>query len=652
LFRTTPMKKLYVATLLTYEDSLLKSLGRVGAVQLVSDYTIKGFRKVENVEICDKYIKLQQRIASILASVPPEISNRKGLLQSLESSFSKLTINRSSEKAELNEIEDHVADFEERLDQKLGALEKLQSEIGRLKSLEERLLILQKHNLRRDQLGDFRHIFVKAGLIQRELTHKLARYTEGTSVAFTSFPEGTKEDFIIMTGLMDDKSHVENALPLLNFSEVTFPSDINSDPKDGLREISSAIKQKSQETEEIEATVREIGREFRERSKVYEPTIQGTVSLEEARSNISRTSRMSLVHGWVPEERAEEVTDAVAEATAGSAFVKLEDPTPHDKPPVIMNNKGPIRSFELLTKLRGTPDYREIDPTPIMAVLFTVMFGMMFGDVGNGFVLALIGLILSNLQRDFLRIPSGAVRKLGGILVACGISSMFFGALFGEAFLFEGLIHPILFSPFQNQTTLVVAALLFGVLQIGLGLVLRMINMVRKGETHRAIFAAIGLTYYIVGVVLAVKFVSNMSFTVFTDNILLTLAAVGLLALIFLFPTIEALMEGEVKIADSLMRGFAEFIETFISLLTNSISYVRLAAFAIAHGALGMSAAILASTVGVPVSYLIMNFLVILIEGLAILIQSMRLTYYEFFTKFYSGGGMPYRPFTLPPFFT
>jgi V/A-type H+-transporting ATPase subunit I len=115
---------------------------------------------------------------------------------------------------------------------------------------------------------------------------------------------------------------------------------------------------------------------------------------------------------------------------------------------------------------------------------------------------------------------------------------------------------------------------------------------------------------------------------------------------------IEGLMEGELKIVDNLTRGFAEFIETFISTLTNSISYVRLAAFAIAHGALGMSAVILASTVGAPLSYLIMNILVIIIEGLAILIQSMRLTYYEFFTKFFSGGGMPYRPFTLPPIFT
>ncbi len=652
MFRTTPMKRLYAAAPLTCEDSLLKSLGRTGAVHLVGDYSIKGFRKVETVEKCDKYIKLQQRIASILASIPPESTESKGFLENLKASFSVIPSDHPSAKVELKEIEDYVTDFEAKLNRKVGVLENLRSEIGRLKNLEERLLILEKHNLKIDQLGNFRHIFVKAGLIQRELAPRLGRYVEGTSVTFRSFPENRKEDFVVITGLMDDKSHIESALPILNFSELTFPSDVDPDPKEALHEVSAAIRQKTNEAEEIETALREMGKEFRERAIIYEPVVQGILRLEEARSNLSRTEKVSLVHGWIPANRAKEVTDAVLDATSGLAFVKLGDPAPDDNPPVSMNNKGPLGPFELLTKLRGTPDYREIDPTPIMALLFTVMFGLMFGDIGNGLVLAIIGLIFFNLQRDFLRIPARAVRKLGGILLACGISSMIFGVLFGEVFLFGGLINPILFSPFDNQMAIIVVALVFGVIQIALGLVLKIVNMLRKGEAHRAIFAAIVLAYYVVGVLLAVDFVSNMSFSVFTDNPILTAAAIGLLTLIFAFPMIEGLMEGEVKIVDNLTRGFAEFIETFISTLTNSISYVRLAAFAIAHGALAMSAVILASTVGAPLSYLIMNFLVIMIEGLAILIQSMRLTYYEFFTKFFSGGGKPYRPFTLPPIFT
>ncbi|MBS7622202.1 hypothetical protein KEJ39_00810 [Candidatus Bathyarchaeota archaeon] len=644
------MKRLYAAVPQRFEDDLLKTIGRLGTVQLVSDYTIKGFRKVENLECCEKYIKLQQRIGSILSSLPPEEARREGFLHSLKEAFSATPFIQPSARAELPEIEGYISEVEARLDRRLTVLESLRNEIERLEDLKRRLLILQKHNLRVDQLGDFRYMFVKAGLMQRELTPRLRGYAEGTSVGFAVFPETRTEDFLIVCGLNEDRQHIESALTLLNFSELTFPSDIDPHPGDAVQKISSVVEQKRKEAEEIERRIREIGMEFRERSKIYGPTVWENIQLEEARSNLSRTSRMSLIHGWVPAGKAKEVSDAILQVTSGAAFVKLEDPGPKDKPPVRIENRGPLGSFELLVRLRGLPDYREIDPTPLTAILFSAMFGLMFGDVGNGLVLAIIGLIFLNLHRDFLKIPAAAIRRLGGIIAVCGVSSIFFGALFGEVFLLEGFIHPVLFSPFHNQSAIMSAALVFGIIQIALGLVLKIINMIRKGDLYKTLFSGITLLYYVVGVLLALKYTEKMSLSVFAENLALTAAAVGLLAVIFFFPIIEGLLGGELRLVDQFLKGFAEFIETFISFLANSISYVRLAAFAIAHGALGLSAAILASTVGMPISYILMNFLVIVIEGLAILIQSMRLTYYEFFTKFYSGSGTPYRPFSLPTF--
>jgi V/A-type H+-transporting ATPase subunit I len=151
-----------------------------------------------------------------------------------------------------------------------------------------------------------------------------------------------------------------------------------------------------------------------------------------------------------------------------------------------------------------------------------------------------------------------------------------------------------------------------------------------------------------IGVALAIKYVQNMSFTVFTDNLLLTIAAIGSLLLIFLSPAIEGILEHDFKLVERIMMGASEFIETFLSFLTNSISYVRLAAFAIAHSALGLSAAILTPTIGGIPSYVAMNLLALTIEALGVLIQSMRLTYYEFFTKFYLNSGVAYHPFSLP----
>jgi V/A-type H+-transporting ATPase subunit I len=142
-----------------------------------------------------------------------------------------------------------------------------------------------------------------------------------------------------------------------------------------------------------------------------------------------------------------------------------------------------------------------------------------------------------------------------------------------------------------------------------------------------------------------------MSFTVFAENLWLTVVAIASLGVVFLSPTIEAVLRHEFRFGEGIMKGASEFIETFLSYLTNSISYVRLAAFAIAHSALGISAVILAATIGVIPGFIVMNFLAMTIEALGVFIQCMRLTYYEFFTKFYSGNGVPYRPFSLPKIF-
>jgi len=261
-----------------------------------------------------------------------------------------------------------------------------------------------------------------------------------------------------------------------------------------------------------------------------------------------------------------------------------------------------------------------------------------------------MGLIFNRLQRSFLGIPARAMKKLGGILATCGISAMFFGTLYGEFFLSEAF-HPIFVNPIQGQTTMIIVALLFGVAQLSFGLVLKIVNLLRKKAMVEAAFGGVRLVYYVTGVVLAVKYVTAMSFAVFTENLGLLILAITCLIVVFLSPTIEGVLRHEFKLGEGVMKGVSEFIETFLSYLTNSISYVRLAAFAIAHSALGIAAAILGASMGALPGFIVMNLLAMTIEALGVFIQCMRLTYYEFFTKFYSGTGVPYRPFSLPKVF-
>ena len=651
MLKSTPMKRFYLAMPTKYEDQIIETLGGLGTVQFITDYTINGFKRVETVEKCEKYVKLQQRISSVLSTLPPESVAKKTLAQLLKESFGK-PLQRAIEvpKVSLEQIESHVLETEKMLDDRLGKLEKLRSELKGFKVLDESLLILEKHGLKVDALGDFENIFVKAGFINRAFSVKLDRYVEGTDVRFAKWPDKREEDFVLILGLNRDKAHMEEALTRLNFAELTLPKGAPPNPTQALDQNRASMVKLQGEINDIEKDMRSICEGFRRKAAEFEPVVHRALAVEGARSAFGRTETLSLVHGWIPAEQEESLRSTVAASTSGAAFLKFDDPAPGDKTPVRINNRGIAGSFELFTKLRGTPQYNEIDPTPIVTVLFTIMYGMMFGDIGQGALLLAIGLIFNRLQRSFLAIPPRAMRKLGGILATCGISAIFFGILYGEFFLSEAF-HPIFVNPIQGQTTMIVVALLFGVAQVSMGLVLKIVNLIKARAMIEAAFGGVRLVYYATGVALAVKYAASMSFTVFTENLWLTVVALACLLVVFLSPTIESAIKHEFRFGEGIMKGASEFIETFLSYLTNSISYVRLAAFAIAHSALGISAVILAATIGVIPGFVVMNFLSMTIEALGVFIQCMRLTYYEFFTKFYSGNGVAYRPFSLPKIF-
>jgi V/A-type H+-transporting ATPase subunit I len=198
-------------------------------------------------------------------------------------------------------------------------------------------------------------------------------------------------------------------------------------------------------------------------------------------------------------------------------------------------------------------------------------------------------------------------------------------------------------------------ALIFGVGQIMLAMVLNTINRLRKQDSLTAVFGSrsiTGIAYYSAGIFLGIAFINKMSFSVFLQQgvYFLTLIALVSLVLIFLSPAIEAFVKHKgARLTEKLVEGFGEGLETLIVLIANSVSYIRLAAFAVAHGALGLAAVIFAPTIGTLPSFILMNIIVFVIEGFAALIQSLRLMYYEFSTKFYVDNGMRYQPLRIIP---
>jgi V/A-type H+-transporting ATPase subunit I len=208
-------------------------------------------------------------------------------------------------------------------------------------------------------------------------------------------------------------------------------------------------------------------------------------------------------------------------------------------------------------------------------------------------------------------------------------------------------------NPLTNIEEIIVIALAFGVAQIILSLVLNIVNMVRRKEPLKVILGergAVGLAFYLSGVVVAYAFIRQRNLDVFFqgDTAIFSSIALVSLGLVFLSPLIESLLRKEsAPVSRKLLEGFGVGLESFIAFIANSVSYIRLAAFAIAHEAIGLAAIVLGAVLGSILSLVLLNVLDFAVEGFASFIQSLRLMYYEFSTRFFLKDGIPYEPLKI-----
>lgn len=632
MFRAAPMKRFWMAVPTGYEDRALRKIGDLGAVQFTRETLTEHASGVDSAEVQTRFSRLRDRIYSVLQEVKTEKH---------PATTEKLP------EADLEQISSFVTEIEKELDETTKALNTAETEKKSLNELKEHLKLLDSVGLTVDTIGTFKHVFVKVGFLNNLRLSKLDGYTSGTSVVYVAKPEKDRETFTALTGSVEDQPFLETILKLLNFEEFNFPPETGPDPKEALGKTENAVHLKD---EEIQGIRNRLSR-MKERFESFEPQAFGTLQVETIKRSLLRTKKRSLIEGWIPASKIDAMKRGIEEIVPKEdVYLKLEDPKPADKVPSSFENKGIAGPFSIFVNIQGTPGYFEINPTPIYAALFIAMFGIMFGDMGGGAIFIFLGYLLTRKKTGLFSFSRNTTRRLGQIIICCGISAIFFGSLYNEFFLMQILPRSIL-NPLQNFSQIITVALIFGAAQLVLGLVLNIINRFRRRELSLAILSGrgvLGLVFYLTGIVLAVTYLRSMDFGIFVQQgtVLFSIIAVSSLALIFLYPLIESRIEHKkAKFFDQLVMGFGEGFEIFLSYLTNSVSYIRLAAFAIAHGALAYAATVFAGTIGNIPSLLFMNVIVFLIEGFAGFIQSTRLMYYEFSTKFFIGEGTLYRPF-------
>lgn len=335
------------------------------------------------------------------------------------------------------------------------------------------------------------------------------------------------------------------------------------------------------------------------------------------------TEHFVMVTGWCSDRDGRTLVAALEQA--GVQHVLHRRPAPEGmQVPVIMNNPRWARPFELFPNLLGTPDSTEVDPSRILAVVTPVMFGFMFGDVGQGAVLLVLGLWLRK------RLP------VFGLLVPFGAMSIVFGFLFGSVFANEQLIPALWMHPIDYPTTVMGIALGFGVCIITLGLFF---------DALRAFWSCSGLHWLLTRAGLVLAYFGIIA--AFFRSELLNLTWLG-----FAWFVVGTVAVSEHNKLMELPKAIGELLEGMLQLLVNTISFVRVGAFALAHA--GLSAAVfgMADAAGGGFAGLIViiigNAIVIALEGLIVSIQTTRLMLFEFFIRFLTAEGRRFKPLTGP----
>jgi V/A-type H+-transporting ATPase subunit I len=304
-----------------------------------------------------------------------------------------------------------------------------------------------------------------------------------------------------------------------------------------------------------------------------------------------------------------------------------------------------FKLFESITNLYGTPSYTEINPTPIMAITFPVFFGLMFGDLGHGLMLTALGFIFYKYTKS--------MSKIGIFLMICGIFGAIVGAaLYGEAFGKHIGYHTV-FSPGEDLMSLFKFSLYIGVAQISLGLALLVINnMIQKKRADAFLINMPKLLLYLLFMYVVFHYGLNLNLW-FTGPIFYILGPA--IFMLIAKPMWALVKHGRKEFLSVFGEMGFDVFDTMIRFVSNTVSYLRIFAMVMAHvqltavfyslgtiaggGIVGMVFSAIMAALG--------NVFVVLLEGVLVLAQDLRLHFYEWFSKFYEDGGVRFSPFKL-----
>jgi V/A-type H+/Na+-transporting ATPase subunit I len=618
--------------------NLTMALGKLGVIHLNDLETNQAWEQSTTSpwsERASQYEDLQHQLKSLF-----------DILDLDPKTFSPAEI--KDDKSELSSIEAKMKQYSQEINEWENRSNAVKDKIDHLHLLKQEVEAIAPLNVKVDDIRSMNNVSIIVGSIPSDNLSRLRMALFRIPFVIIPIHEYDHKILIFAASAVEDEPILNRALESALIERLELPAELSGSPKEMMRTLDKELKQSKKDQQKLNAEKIDYAKKHQSDLAELWQRVSFEAAVMQAISKFSIHEDTYLISGWAPTKDVDEVVKTVKKVAKEKTDVEVINASVKEpQTPTLLNNPRFLKPFQGLITIYGLPAYGKVDPTLFVGLTYILMFGMMFGDLGHGFILFLLGL--------FLAIRKGSTRQFAPVVIAASISSMMFGLLFGSFFGKEGIIPHLWTSPLTNVMTILIVAVAGGAVILNIGFILHMVSAGRSKDWAGLLFnenglAGISLYWVLIGGGVLLILGKKIPISIW-------LIAIAIPALIILMQDpLGRLIEDQRPLFDGgivnyLARSFFGLFEALLGYFTNSISFVRLGAFAVAHAALGQVIFIMANLskgFGHWLILVIGTVIIVGFEGMVVAIQALRLEYYEFFDKFYTGSGHAYEPFRLP----